>query len=87
VNNGDRSPGTLDTYRSIYRHHVKPEFGALRVRELTTPIADRGLKRIQGKSPSRARTAKIVLAGIMRLAARHGAVTHNPVREVGRIES
>src|SRR5947209_5705161 len=40
------------------------------------------------KPPSpRQRTAKIVISGMMRLAARHGAVAVNPVREVGRIEA
>ena len=34
VDEGQRSPGTLDTYRSIYRQHVKPALGALRVREV-----------------------------------------------------
>lgn len=87
VDDGQRSPGTLDTYRSIYRQHVEPALGALRVREITTLIADRALSVIKGKSANLARTAKIVVSGIMRLAARHGAVTVNPVREVARIES
>jgi integrase len=83
---GQRSPGTLDTYRSIYKTHVEPALGSLRLREITTPVVDRALSAIKKKSPSRARTAKIVVSGVMRLAARHGAVTVNPVREVGRIE-
>jgi len=35
---------------------------------------------------SGARTAKLVISDLMRFAARHGAVTVNPVREVARIE-
>jgi integrase len=58
----------------------------LRVREVTTPVADRGLAAIKAKSTSNARTAKIVLSSIMRYAARHGAVSVNPVREVARID-
>jgi integrase len=86
VNASTRSPGTLDAYRSIYRRHVKPALGALRVREVDTPVVDRVLEATKKKTVSGARTAKIVISGMMRLAARHGAVTVNPVREVGRIE-
>jgi integrase len=86
VDSGQRSPGTLDTYRYIYGTHVKRALGGLRVREVTTPVVDRTLSAIKKKSVSAARTSKIVISGIMRLAARHGAVQVNPVREVTRIE-
>jgi integrase len=86
VDAGRRSPGTLDTYRIIYRVHVEPEIGALRVREVTTPAVDRALTAIKAKSASRARTAKVVISQVMAFAARHGAITVNPVREVGRID-
>ncbi|MGH3937566.1 MAG: tyrosine-type recombinase/integrase [Pseudonocardiaceae bacterium] len=87
VEAGSKSPGTLDTYRSIYQRHVKPALGELRVREVGTPVVDRALNAIKGRTVSGARTAKIVISGLMRLAARHGAITTNPVREVARIES
>ncbi|GLY27436.1 site-specific integrase [Kineosporia sp. NBRC 101731] len=87
VDEGTRSPGTYDTYKSVYGTHVKPVLGSLTVREVTTPVVDRVLTTIKKKSSSRARTAKIVISGIMKYAARHGAVTVNPVREVGRIDS
>jgi integrase len=87
VDAGTRSPGTLDTYRSILRRHVRPALGQLRVREVTTPVVDRALTIIMQRSVSGARTSKIVISGTMRYAARHGAVAVNPVREVGRIES
>lgn len=86
VNGGSKSPSTLDTYRTIYRRHVKPALGELRVREVDTPVVDRVLAAIKQKTVSGARTAKIVMSGLMRLAARHGAVTINPVRETARIE-
>lgn len=87
VDAGRRSPGTLDTYGSVYRRHVKPALGALRVREVTTPVVDRALAAIKRLSTARARTAKVVISQTMRLAARHGAVVYNPVREVARIDS
>ncbi len=87
VDAGERSPGTLDTYRYIYGTHVRPALGELRLQEVTTPTVDRVLVAIRKKSASRARSSKIVISGIMRHAARNGAVSTNPVREVGRIES
>ncbi|MBT0773161.1 site-specific integrase [Kineosporia sp. J2-2] len=87
VDDGVRSPGTYDTYKSVYRNHVQPALGSLTVREVTIPVADRALNTIKKKSTGRARTAKIVISGIMKYAARHGAVTFNPVREVARIDS
>jgi integrase len=86
VNSGSKSPSTLDAYRTIYNRHVRPALGALRVREVDTPAVDRVLASIKDKTVSGARTAKIVISGLMRLAARHGAVTINPVRETARIE-
>ncbi|MFP5069099.1 tyrosine-type recombinase/integrase [Pseudonocardia nantongensis] len=87
VDAGRRSPGTLDSYASIYRRHVAPAVGELRIREITTPIVDRALGTVKQRSVAGARTAKIVISGVMRFAARHGAITHNPVREVARIDS
>ena len=46
----------------------------------------RGLVPVGG-STARARTAKVVISQTMRLAARHGAVAYNPVREVARIDN
>jgi hypothetical protein len=40
VDESRRSPGTLDSYRSVYRRHVGPALGQLRVREVTTPEAN-----------------------------------------------
>lgn len=87
VDEEQRSPGTLSAYRSIYRCHVEPRLGALRVCEVVAPVVDRVISAIKAKSPSRARTAKIVVSQIMGFAARQGAITVNPVREVGRIDS
>lgn len=87
VDEGRRSPGTLSSYRSIYSGHVEPAIGSLRVREVTTPLIDRALGKIKASSVSNAKTAKTVISGVMGYAARHGAVTVNPVREVGRIDS
>lgn len=86
VNDGQRSPGTLDTYRYIYNTHIKPVLDALRVREVTTPVVDRTLSAIKAKSNARARTSKVIISGVMQYAVRHGAAVLNPVREVARID-
>jgi integrase len=86
VDAGRRSPGTLNTYGYVYRRHVRPALGALRVREVTVPVVDRVLMTIKQRSAACARTSKVVISQTMRLAARHGAVAFNPVREVGRID-
>jgi integrase len=87
VEEGRRSPGTLDTYRYVYDGHVKPAMAEMRVREVTTPVADRVLSAIKKETPSGARIAKTVLSGIMGYAVRHGAVPFNPIRDVARIEN
>ncbi len=63
-----------------------PALGALRVREVTTPVLDRALAVVRGKSVSAACTSRIVISGVMRYAARHGAIAVNPTRELDRIE-
>ena len=86
VDAGRRSPGTFNAYRSIYRRHVDPALRALRIREVTTPVVDRMLAQIKVRSVSNARTSRLVTAGLMRFAARQGAIVVNPVREVAQIE-
>jgi integrase len=86
VDAGGRSPGTFNAYRSIYRRQVDPALRALRIREVTTPMVDRMLAQIKVRSVSNARTSRLVTAGLMRFAARQGAIVVNPVREVAQIE-
>ncbi len=50
--------------------HVQQALGTLRVREVDTLAVDRVLTAIKGQTVSGARTAKIVISGLMRLAAR-----------------
>lgn len=85
VDEGKRSPASLDTYRSNYRTNIEPALGSLRLGEITTPVVDRVLAVIKKKSAARARTAKAVISGVMKYAVRHGAVPSNPVREIAAI--
>jgi integrase len=86
VEQGRRSPNTLQLYRLILATHVEPALGELRLRELSVPRLDRFVQTLQlHKGASTAKLARTVVSGVMGLAARHGAIATNPVRDLGRI--
>ena len=88
VNDGRRSPGSLDTYRRVTNKHILPAFGELRLAEISTPLVDRFLRRVKSKTGApTARTCRSILSGVLGLSVRYGAISHNPVREVETIES
>jgi integrase len=78
----DLAPQTVERYRNILRKVVVPGLGGVRVREATVSTIDRFLKATAAKTPSLARQAKVVLSGMLGMAARHDAIRANPVREV-----
>lgn len=83
------SPQTLAQYRTDVEKTVcapKTGIGGLLLREATTSRIDRFLKTVSAKHPAKARRIKVVLGGMLGLAARHDAITTNPVREVARIK-
>lgn len=82
----DLKPGTVRVYRESIDRHILPGLGEVRLAEATVPRIDRFLKSLTASSgPGSARTARVVLSGMFALAARHGAVESNPVREVAGI--
>ncbi|WP_232285304.1 tyrosine-type recombinase/integrase [Saccharomonospora xinjiangensis] len=84
---GERAVGTLDNYRSMLKNHVLPALGELRLSEVTVPRLDRFFPElITQTSAAHAITARAVVSGILRYAARHGAITGNPVRDIEPIE-
>lgn len=86
VKSGDCSPNTVDLYERQLRNHVLPALGALRLREVTTPHVDAFLADVRRRrGASTTKTIRSVVSGVMRLAARHGAVSTNPTRETRRI--
>lgn len=88
VLDGRRSPGTIDTYRRVTSKHVLPAFGELRLVEMTTPLVDRFLRGVKKHTGApTARTCRSILSGVLGLAVRYGALTHNPVREVESVEA
>ena len=83
-----RSPGTVDTYRRQLRNHVLPAMGQVRLGEATTPLVDKVVGAIKADvSAATARSCRSVISGVLGLAVRYGAISHNPVRDVERIES
>lgn len=88
VKDGRRSPSTVDNYRRQLAKHVLPAIGEVRLGEATTPLIDKVIGAIKvDVSPATAKSCRSVISGVLGVAVRYGAITHNPVREVERIES
>jgi len=86
VAQGARSPSTSQIYRSILNTHVAPALDELRLREITVPRLDVFMQALQTRrGPATAKLARTVVSGVLGLAVRHGAITTNPVRDIGRI--
>jgi integrase len=88
VEQGRRSPATLELYRLQLTNHVLPAMGGVRLGEVTTPLIDKVLNDIRKRvSAATAKTCRTVISGVLSSAVRQGAVMSNPVREADRIES
>src|SRR3954454_5249121 len=56
VEEGRRSPGTVETYRRQLRNHVLPALGEVRLGEATTPLVDKVIGAVKRKwAPRRPR--------------------------------
>lgn len=75
------TPQTVDRYRDAFEKIVVPGLGGLRAREATVSAVDRFLKAIAAKTPAQAKQARVVLNGMLGMAARHDAIRSNPVRD------
>lgn len=86
VESGQLAPTTLGVYRSVWRNHVAPALGELRLREMTVARCERwqqALRRAEGASV--AKSARSVLSGVLGYAARLGAIPTNPTRDLSVI--
>jgi len=85
---GRRSPSTRDAYRRKLDTHVLPALGEVRLGEITTGLVDSVLRSIKGNvgAPT-AKSSRSVISGVLGLAARHGAIGTNPVRDVESVPS
>lgn len=76
------SAGTRQTYGYAVGANIKPALAAVKVSELTVPVIDRALTVVRDKhGQGSAKTAKVCLSGMCKLAVRHGALASNPVRD------
>lgn len=81
-----RALGTRSLYRAAVRGYVVPAMGELRLGELTVPLIEHALAVVLAEhGPGAARTARAALSGICSMAARHGALPTNPVRDTAPI--
>lgn len=88
VERSEKSPNTLRVYRVAVASYVIPSIGGLRLREVGTPAIDRTIRHVVDTAGSgAARTTRSVLSGMLGLAARHGAISFNPVREATSIST
>jgi integrase len=82
----DLSPVTMQAYRDRLDRQILPGLGQLRVRELSVGVLDRHLRLVAEKhGVATARTCRSVLSGMCTLAARHDALSQNPVRALGPV--
>lgn len=81
-----RSAGTLETYGSAIKFHIKPKIGDMSVAEATPERLQKFLTRVEKENgPGAAKNCRSTLSGMMGLAVRNGAAPLNPVRELERI--
>ncbi|MFT9009074.1 MAG: tyrosine-type recombinase/integrase [Bifidobacterium sp.] len=82
-----RSVGTVQTYQVAVDAHIKPDIGDLAIREATPERLGNFISLVaQDHGHGAAKNSRSVLSGMMALAVRNGAILHNPVAEIERIE-
>ena len=83
---GDIAPRTLEKYESVWRLHVSPGLGGLRLREATVARCEAWQRELRKRvSPEETRKARAVLSGVLGYAVRMGAIATNPVRDLSPI--
>lgn len=81
-----RSEGTLETYGYAVNAHITKRIGDLTVAEAKPERLQRFLTTIEKENgPGAAKNCRSALSGMLAIAVRNGALTHNPVRELERI--
>jgi integrase len=88
VEAGDRSPGTAQAYRDRLDRQVIPAIGSLRLGEVSVSRVDALLKVTRERhGVGVAKLTRTVLSGVLGLAARHDALSSNPVRDAAPIRA
>lgn len=87
VDEGVRSPTSLDTYRGRLNTFVLRSMGELRLREVTVFRVEQVCQSVRkNTSVDSARTVRNIISGICALAIRHQAMEVNPVRHMAQLE-
>ncbi|KRD04960.1 integrase [Mycobacterium sp. Root265] len=73
------SPQTVDQYRQVWAKHGATQLGALRIREVEAPQAQRHLQDMG--ATTQAKRMRMILVGMYSTAVRFGVVAVNPIRE------
>ncbi|QHK19377.1 site-specific integrase [Pseudarthrobacter psychrotolerans] len=82
----DRAINTQRRYLEVKDSYVCPGVGGLTIREATVSRLDRFLKATTAKhGAATAKLSKTVLSAMLGLAARHGAIGANPLRDVAKV--
>lgn len=82
----DRAARTRDRYREALDTYILPGLGNLQIRECTVSALDRFLKAVRTNTGApTAKLCRTVLSGVLGVAARHGALDGNPLRDVAAI--
>lgn len=83
-----RSEGTLETYGYAVNAHISKRIGDLTVAEAKPERLQRFLTMVETENgPGAAKNCRSALSGMLGIAVRNGAITHNPVRELERISN
>lgn len=81
-----RSEGTLETYGYAVNAHITKRIGDLTIGEAKPDRLQKFLTTIEkDNGPGAAKNCRSALSGMMGIAVRNGAISHNPVRELERI--
>lgn len=68
--------GTLTTYRSNYRRHIKGQIGSVKIRQITVARLQQVIRAQKDKPPT-AKGIRVVLINLFALAVRHDAIKIN----------
>lgn len=83
-----RSEGTVETYGYAVNAHITKRIGDLTVAEAKPERLQKFLTTIEKENgPGAAKNCRSALSGMLAIAVRNGAITHNPVRELERISN
>lgn len=81
---GQRKHGTQQSYTSIMKTHILPEFGNIKLYKLNTGIIKRGFGRISAKglAPSTIKSIKIAFSSCLTAAVECKIIKENPCRSI-----